>query len=366
MPVQSKVVSEVESARRAAKQGAAVWNATASRPARECRATGTLEMMQPEPIVLSTWSFGPVANEPGMSVLRARGSALDAVVAAATAVENDSGVNSVGVGGLPDADGTVSLDGCVMTNPDRCGSVCYIRRYANPVAIARAVMERTIHVMLAGEGAEAFAAREGFEARELLTPAARSEWERWKQDPSRVDREKYKGWIPPLNVEEITSGVSARSTGGKHPEPSHDTVSILALDSSGALAGACSTSGMAFKVPGRVGDSPIIGHGLYVDQEAGAAAGTGTGEIITGVCGSFLAVEAMRRGAAPIDAIVEVLERIKKRFTLKADHQVAMIAMNPHGEWASGALRTGFHHTITDGRGGMSTRVEPSQRVVME
>lgn len=337
--------------------------------------------MPHQPLILSTWSFGPVANEPGMRVLQARqrdaavsggggpgvddradAGALDAVVAAATAVENDPGVNSVGVGGLPDADGHVSLDGCVMTNPDRCGSVCYVRRFANPVAIARAVMERTIHVMLAGEGAEAFAARQGFTPTELMTAASRAEWEQWRRDPARVDREKYKGWIPPLNVEEIKSGVSARSTGGTKPEPSHDTVSILALDSSGAMAGACSTSGMAFKVPGRVGDSPIIGHGLYVDQEAGAAAGTGTGEIITGVCGSFLAVEAMRRGASPREAIVQVLERIIRRFRLQPDHQVAMIAMNPSGEWASGALKPGFHHTITDAQG---TRIEPAQVVLM-
>lgn len=314
------------------------------------------------PVVLSTWSFGPIANAPAINSLNSGGSALDAVVAAATAVENDTGINSVGVGGLPDADGHVSLDGCVMTNPDRCGSVCYIRNYANPVAIARAVMERTIHVMLAGDGAEAFAAREGFARRELLTDAARTEWERWRTDPKRLDREKYKGWIPPLNVEEIKDGVSARSTGGMHPEPSHDTVSVLALDRGGHLAGACSTSGMAFKVPGRVGDSPIIGHGLYVDQEAGAAAATGTGEIVMGTCGSFLAVEHMRQGMTPLEAMVEVLARITKRFKLKPDHQVAMIAMAPDGRWASAALKPGFHHTVTDENG---TRIEPAQRVMI-
>jgi len=315
-----------------------------------------------QPLVLSTWSFGPIANAPAMKAMTSGGTALDAVVAAATAVENDPSVNSVGVGGLPDADGRVSLDGCVMTNPDRCGSVCYVRAFANPVAIARSVMERTIHVMLAGDGAEAFAEREGFARRELLSEAARVEWEQWRSDPSRLDREKYKGWIPPLNVEEIKGGVSARSTGGMHPEPSHDTVGVLARDRAGTLAGACSTSGMAFKVPGRVGDSPIIGHGLYVDQEAGAAAATGTGEIVMGLCGSFLAVEQMRRGMSPLDAVSEVLSRIVKRFRLMPDHQVAMIAMSPSGAWASAALRPGFHHTITDGEG---TRIEPAQRVMM-
>lgn len=314
------------------------------------------------PLVLSTWSFGPVANGPAMNALESGGSALDAVVAAATAVEDDPKVNSVGVGGLPDAGGGVSLDGCVMTDPDRCGSVCYLRNYANPVAIARAVMEKTIHVMLAGDGAEAFAQREGFLRRELLSEEAAAEWRTWRSHPGSLDREKYRGWLPPLNVEEIKDGVAARSTGGQHAEPSHDTVSILARDAGGKLAGACSTSGMAFKVPGRVGDSPIIGHGLYVDQRAGAAAATGTGELIMGVCGSFLAVELMRGGATPLEAILGVLNRIAERFALRPEHQVAMVAMGPGGGWASAALKPGFHHTISDERG---TRVEPAQRVVL-
>ncbi|MBL8763729.1 MAG: isoaspartyl peptidase/L-asparaginase [Phycisphaerae bacterium] len=306
------------------------------------------------PLVLSTWSFGPVANAAGLRVLHAGGKALDAAEAAATAVENDPTIDSVGVGGLPDADGRVSLDGCIMTDPDRCGAVCCIRTYANPVAIARRVMERTIHVTLAGDGAEAFAAREGFAPAHLLTPAARSEWEKWRNDPRSIDRDHYRGWLPPVNIEEVRTG--------RAREPSHDTVSILVRDTAGALAGACSTSGMAFKVPGRVGDSPIIGHGLYVDQHAGAAAATGTGEIITGVCGSFLAVEEMRRGAGPLDAVLVVLRRIVERFRLLPEHQVALIAVTPSGAWASAALRPGFHHAISDTHG---TRVEAAQRVLI-
>lgn len=318
------------------------------------------------PLILSTWSFGPTANKPGYDILSRRGAALDAVVAAATAVEDDPSVNSVGVGGLPDAGGRVSLDGCVMVNPDRCGAVYYLRSHANPAAIARQVMERTIHISLAGDGADEFADRCGFQRRELLTPAARAEWEKWAANPANLDREKYRGWIPPLNVEEHRDGVSVVTTGGKFPEPSHDTVSILALDESGTLAGACSTSGMAFKVPGRVGDSPIIGHGLYVDQTEGrgaAAAATGNGELVMGVCGSFLAVELMRQGRTPAESIAEVLRRITKKYKLGADHQVAMIAMNTNGEWASAALRPGFHHTITDGQG---TRIEAAQQVLMQ
>ena len=300
-------------------------------------------------MMLSTWSFGPVGNIPGMELLRCGGTALDACCLGATKIEDDPTINSVGVGGLPDADGRPSLDACVMTNPSRCGSVAFIRKYPNPTQIARRVMERTIHVMLVGQGAEEFAAREGFTPRELLTDFARREWETWRNDPRNLERERYRGWIPPLNVEE-----RARS---------HDTVSILACDRYGQIAGICSTSGMAFKVPGRVGDSPIIGHGLYVDQEAGAAAATGNGELVMGTCGSFLAVEMMRRGASPLEALCEALGRIARRFEIGPDHQVAMIAMTPGGhEWASAALKPGFHHTISDDRG---TRVEDPLRVLM-
>ncbi|MCC6322693.1 MAG: N(4)-(beta-N-acetylglucosaminyl)-L-asparaginase [Phycisphaerales bacterium] len=305
------------------------------------------------PLVLTTWSFGPVANEPASAILRAGGAAIDACEAGAIAVENDPSINSVGVGGLPDADGHVSLDGCIMTDPDQCGSVAFIRRFANPVSIARRVMEKTIHVMLVGEGAEQFALREGFTPRDLSTPYARAEWDKWRADPRTLERARYRGWIPPLNVEE-----RARS---------HDTVSILALDKRHRLAGVCSTSGMAFKVPGRVGDSPIIGHGLYVDQEAGAAAATGNGELVMGTCTSFLAVELMRSGATPLQAAEQSLQRIIDRFELLPDHQVAIIVLapvKPDGSWAgwaSAAIKPGFHHTITDDRG---TRIEPPTHVL--
>ncbi len=315
------------------------------------------------PLVLSTWSFGPIANTPAWEVLSRGGSALDAVIVGATAVENDPTVNSVGIGGLPDASGRVSLDGCIMENPDRAGSVACMRRFANPCMIARRVMEKTVHIMLVGEDADRFAEREGFAPigeKGLLTEYAKGEWDMWIADPENLDRERYKGWIPPLNVEE-----KARSG----PSESHDTVCVLGMDAQGRLAGACSTSGMAFKVPGRVGDSPIIGHGLYVDLVAGAAAATGNGELVMGTCGSFLAVELMRRGASPMDAVMEALGRITKRFKLGPDHQVAMIALAPParpgrewGGWASGAIRPGFSHAVTDIAG---TRVEPAQRVLL-
>lgn len=327
-------------------------------------------MTSTRPVMLTTWSFGPTGNDAAFPALLRGGDALDAVVHAATVIEADPSIDSVGVGGLPDYDGRVSLDACVMTDPNRAGAVAFIRHFANPTQIARRVMEKTIHVTLVGDGAEEFADREGFARAELLTQDAKRVWEAWRNDPSGIDRDKYKGWIPPRNVEELRGSFVAPGAGAagsaasalRCPEPHHDTVGIVAMDSRGRLAGACSTSGMAFKVPGRVGDSPIIGQGLYVDQEAGAACATGTGEIITGVCGSFLIVELMRRGASPLDAVRETLERVRKRFTLLEDHQTAFCALDRHGRWASGALRPGFHHTITDEGG---SRVEDPTFVLL-
>lgn len=315
------------------------------------------------PFILTTWSFGPVGNDAAFPLLAAGGSALDAAVHAATVIEDDPSIDSVGVGGLPDADGEVSLDACVMTDPSQAGSVAFIRHFPNPAQIARRVMEQTIHIMLAGDGAEEFAEREGFKRRTLLTPEARNVWQKWKSDPAGINRDRYKGWLPPRNVEELRPAASSvRVNPQRVPEQHHDTVGILARDRNGRLAGVCSTSGMAFKVPGRVGDSPIIGHGLYVDQEAGAATATGTGELITGISGSFLIVELMRQGREPIDAIREALSRIARRCRLVEEHQVAFLAVRNDGAWASGALRPGFNHSFTDGTG---TNVSPPSMTLM-
>ncbi len=319
-------------------------------------------MPQASPFMLSTWSFAPVGADAAYPALAKGGGALDAVVHAATVIEDDPTIDSVGVGGLPDADGEVSLDACVMTDPGRAGAVCFIRHYPNPTQIARRVMEKTIHITLAGDGAEDFANHEGFQRRELLTPGAKKVWEQWSKDPNAIDRDRYKGWLPPRNVEELRPAVQIAQK-GRVPEPHHDTVGILAMDQRGALAGACSTSGMAFKVPGRVGDSPIIGQGLYVDQQAGAACATGTGELITGVNGSFLAVELMRQGHSPLNALREVLSRIASRYKLAPEHQTAFLAVNTRGEWASASLRPGFRHTFTDERG---SRVEEPHFVLLD
>lgn len=314
--------------------------------------------------LLSTWSFGQVAARAAFPALAAGGSALDAVVAGASAVELDPTVDSVGVGGLPDASGRLSLDASVMTDPDRAGSVCFVRGFAHPTKIARDVMERTIHVMLAGDGAEAFARRLGHAERDqdALTDHARRLYLQWRDAHSEADAGGREGYTPPMNVEErYRRDSAADGSRAGEPLPGHDTISLLARDRAGRLAGACTTSGLAFKLPGRVGDSPIIGHGLYVDQRAGAAAGTGTGELIMGVCGSFLIVEFMRQGLDPRAAIRRTLERIAERFTLHPDHQAGFIAMAPDGRWASGALRPGFTHCISDEKG---TRLEAADTLM--
>jgi N4-(beta-N-acetylglucosaminyl)-L-asparaginase len=312
------------------------------------------------PLILSTWSFGPIANRAALASLRAGASPLDAAVAGATAVEDDPTVDSVGVGGIPDASGRVSLDASVMTDPDRCGSVCFVRGYAHAARMAREVMDRTMHVMLAGDGAEAFAKGQGFPRHEsdLLTPDARAAHERWiAARAAHVPAAGEKlGVLPPMNVEERYA--QARGT----REPMHDTVCVLVRH--GSLAGVCTTSGLGHKLPGRVGDSPIVGHGLYVDQQAGAATATGNGELMMGVCGSFLAVELMRQGRTPMEAIVEVLTRISRRYTLTASHQSAMLAVRADGLWASASLRPGFSHCVTDSMSGPE-RLEPGQRVVL-
>lgn len=309
--------------------------------------------------VVATWSFGTRACDAAMARLRSGGSALDAVVDGATLIERDPSVDSVGVGGRPDASGRVSLDACVMEDPDRCGSVACLREHVDGAAIARRVMERTIHVMLVGPDADDFARQQGFTSTDLLTLEARHAWETWRDRPGALDRARYRGWIPPANVEERGGG-----RGTARPLPGHDTIGLLALDGGGRLAGACTTSGMAFKVPGRVGDSPIIGHGLYVDQQAGAAAATGTGELVMGVCGSFLCVELMRQGREPLDAVRAVLERIADRYRLHEDHQVAIIAMTPDGRWGAGALRPGFVAAVADEAPGRA--VEPGVVLMAE
>lgn len=313
-----------------------------------------------EPIILATWSFGKIATAAGWPCLTGpTGSSLDAVERACRAVESDLEVTSVGRGGLPDRSGEVSLDASIMQSPARCGSVCYVRRCEHPVSIARMVMERLRIVMLAGDGADRFGMRQGLPPVDLLTANAREKWQKWAEEHPEMRWNDDAPFRPPANHEEILKGdgpIFAGTKIGTVPLPAsgedlphnryHDTVGVLAIDAKGVLSGACSTSGLPFKPPGRVGDSPIIGHGLYVDPRRGAAVATGDGELIMGVCGSFLAVELMGRGASPADAAREVIERIAGSYELAAEDQAAIITMHPSGQWSAAALRAGYRTSM--------------------
>lgn len=331
--------------------------------------------MNPQPIIVSTWSFGARGNEAAWPALAAGGSALDAVETASCAVEADPEVDSVGFGGLPDAGGSVTLDGGIMLSPSRVGAVCAIREHLHAVSIARKVMECTPHILLAPPGADDFASDQGFEPAGLLADSAREKWERWKVRPRIVNQSRDKGYAMP---ECRTVPEDAAESEPDNPSPpdvprrpldtgegghlydadderrweGHDTISTIALDGQGTLAAATSTSGYAFKLPGRVGDVPVIGAGLYVDPGMGAAVATGAGEIIMGVCASFLAVELMRAGSEPLEAIERVLKRMTDSFDLRPDHQAALIAMTPDGRFSSGALRAGFKISVRTAEGG--------------
>jgi len=297
-----------------------------------------ISIMPHEPIIVSTWSFGLRGHASAWPALAAGGPSLDAVEEVCRVIDADPEIDSVGFGGLPDRDGHVTLDGCIMRSPSECGSVSAVRMFMHPVSIARRVMEQTPHVMLAGSGADAFALSQSFKPAHLVSDGAREAWEQWKRDPKATDQTKDKGPWPARPVD--------TGTGGRL---FHDTVGVLAIDNAGVMAGACSTSGMPFKLPGRVGDSPIIGAGLYVHPRYGGATATGAGELVLGQCSSFLIVEQMRRGASPADAIAEALARIADDYVVHEAHQVGLIAMSPEGAWAAGALRPGFMTSITAG-----------------
>jgi isoaspartyl peptidase/L-asparaginase-like protein (Ntn-hydrolase superfamily) len=284
------------------------------------------------PIILSTWSFGQRANNAAWPTLEKGGSSLDAVELACRDAEADLNNHTVGIGGFPDRSGRVSLDASIMLAPAKAGSVCYLRDYPHPISVARKVMEKSPHVLLAGDGAGEFARLHGFESADLLTEEAAHAWENWRKEQGRKP-------VVKRNVEEL--GLS-----GIDVEGSHDTIGVIALDSHGDLAGGCTTSGLAFKIPGRVGDSPIIGHGLYVEPKVGAAVCTGHGELVMGVCGSFLAIETLRRGGKPEDAAFEVIQRIQSTHELHGEDQVGVIVLGATGNWGAASIRAGFRVAV--------------------
>ena len=270
------------------------------------------------PAIISTWNHGLAANNAAWEKLSAGGSVLDAVEAGVRVSEADPEVTSVGFGGLPDSSGEVTLDACIMNSAGDAGAVACLKNILHPISVARLVMEETPHVMLVGEGALEFAMSNGFQKTNLLTPDARKAWEKWKKTQEA----------------------------GKPVGTGHDTIGMVALDAGGDLAGACTTSGLGFKLSGRVGDSPIIGAGLYVDNEVGGAAATGVGELVMKTLGSFLVVELMRTGVSPEEACRMALERIAEKIPLKPEVQVGFIAISKAGETAGFGLRKSFEYAV--------------------
>lgn len=278
-----------------------------------------------KPIVISTWNHGINANAAAWEILQKGGRALDAVEAGVRVTEAEDNM-SVGYGGLPDRDGHVTLDACIMDENGECGSVAFLEGIKHPISVARLVMEKTPHVMLVGEGALQFAKDEGFTQEDLLTERAEKAWQEW------VKEAEYK---PIINVE------------------NHDTIGMVALDEQGNLSGACTTSGLAYKMHGRVGDSPIIGAGLYVDNEVGAATATGMGEAVIKVCGAYLIVELMRQGNSPQEACEKAVRRISKQKNAK-DIQIGFLALNKQGDVGAYSLHPGFNYAqYAQGTNGM-------------
>lgn len=269
------------------------------------------------PVVIATWDVKD-ATAKAWEVLKQGGSALDAIEQGCRVEEANEKGQSVGIGGLPDRDGNVTLDACIMDSNGNYGAVVYLQNIKHPISVARKVMEETPHVLLAGQGAKQFAISQGFQPENLLTEASKKAWEEWKI------KSEYK---PIINIE------------------NHDTIGMLAIDKEGNLSGGCTTSGLAYKMAGRVGDSPIIGSGLFVDNEVGAATATGLGEEVLKTVGSFLIVELMRQGKSPQEACEEAIGRIVKKNPKHKDFQVGYIAINKQGEIGYYGIHKGFSIT---------------------
>lgn len=295
-----------------------------------------------KPIVVSTWDFGRAANDAAWDVLKKGGRALDAVEAGVKVPEADPNNHTVGYSGFPDRDGRVTLDACIMDELGNCGSVAALEHVVHAISVARAVMEKTPHVMLVGDGALQFALANGFKKENLLTPESEKAWREW------LKKSEYK---PIMNIENTSYGPEKESAFNPLKLPgnvyNHDTIGMIAMDANGNLSGACTTSGMAFKLHGRVGDSPIIGAGLYVDNEVGAATSTGVGEEVIRVVGSFLVVELMRQGYSPEAACKEAVTRIVKKNKTRAQGlQVGFLAINKKGEHGAYCLQKGFNYAV--------------------
>lgn len=270
-----------------------------------------------KPVIITTWNL-PEANLEGLKVLNNYGTSMDAAEAGCRAIEADKKYNSVGIGSLPDETGRVTLDSCVMDSVGNCGAVAFLENIVHPVSVARKVMEDTKHVMLVGNGAKKFAISKGFKQTNLLTKEAQKAWRKWKKNKRKMT-----------------------------PHDTHDTVSMLVQDNNGDMSGACTTGGWAYKMRGRVGDSPIIGAGLYVDNNIGGAAATGLGEEVIKSSGSFLVVELMRQGYNPEKACIEALKRVITAHNGNPDFQIGYIAIRKDGKVGAACLKWSFDHLIT-------------------
>ena len=276
------------------------------------------------PRIISTWNHGFEANKVAWKNLSSGNGGLTAVEFGVRVSEDDPNETSVGLGGLPDRTGIVTLDACIMDKNNDCGSVSFLQNIKNPISVARMVMEKTPHIMLSGKGAYDFAIEQGLKSQNLLTKKSKEAWEKWK---------KSSDYKPVINIE------------------NHDTISMLLIDENQDLFGACTTSGAAWKLHGRVGDSPIIGAGLFLDNDIGAAAATGLGEAVIRTSGSAMVVEVMRQGASPFEACKEIVNRISKIHKNRPEWeylQVGFIAVNKQGEHAGYSLKKGFNYALHD------------------
>ena len=272
-------------------------------------------------VVVATWNFGEACVQAGLAALDSGGTALDAVEQGAWVAEEDKTNASVGCGGNPNSDGVVQLDAAIMWGPDHgAGSIAALEGFLHPVSVARRVMELSPHVMLVGAGARQFALAQGFAETDLMTPEARERWEKWRREHQQPDN--------------------------------HDTIGVVAVDGLGNLSASCSTSGSGFKHPGRVGDSPIIGSGLYVDNRSGAAAATGLGEDIMRHCACYSVVDFMARGMAPDEACLAALTKMASRDPKGTDISVGIVAVDKEGRYAGGGMRKGFPYAY--GRDGVT------------
>jgi len=313
-----------------------------------------------KPIVISTWDSGMAVNTEAWKILSENGRALDAVEAGAMHIENE--INCcVGLGGYPDRDGIVTLDSCIMDEFSNCGAVAGIERIKHPVSVARKVMETTPHVLLVGAGAQQFALENGFNLESgALSDDAKNAYANW------LKKSEYK---PQVNIENLPAGQSGKKNNGPFAPNffddgtvNHDTMGLVAMDAKGNLSGAVTTSGMAFKIHGRVGDSPIIGAGLFVDNEVGAATSSGTGEEVIRICGTHLVVEFMRQGYHPELACKKAVERIVKKDKAKAKTlQVGFLALNKKGQYGAYAIQKGFVFSVKSNN---ENQIHPSKFLI--